>query len=111
MLFTVYTATLSAVVTKTDCLYPLFADDTQLHQSAAPSELASLSTKVTNCIEDVSVWMKENQLKMNDDKTELLLVTSRQKLKDAKKITVKWVECVWCKRPFCTVYQKPWCVP
>ena len=44
------------------CLF--FADDPQLHDSAAPSEFSSLVRDMTSSIEEVGVWMKGNKLKI-----------------------------------------------
>ena len=86
VLLTIYTSTLGSIVSRTGLLYHLFADDTQLHSSASPHKLQSLSETVSACIKDVSVWMNESKLKMNDDKTELLLVATKQKLKVANDV-------------------------
>ena len=48
-------------------LYDFFADDSQLRDSAAPSEFSSLVRDVTSSIKEMGVWMKGNKLKMNDD--------------------------------------------
>ena len=39
-------------------------------------------SKVDKCVEDIKDWMMQNKLKLNDDKTEVLLINSpRQKNK------------------------------
>ena len=53
----------------------------QLHHSAAPSEFSSLVRDMTSNIEERGVWMKGNKLKMNDDKTELITIELKSKLK------------------------------
>ena len=50
-----------------------FADDTQLHQSASIAEIDGLMTRTQECISDLKVWMTQNKLHLNDEKTELLL--------------------------------------
>jgi len=37
----------------------------------------SLLAHVENCISDIRIWMVENKLKLNDDKTEVLILTSK----------------------------------
>ena len=61
--------------------YHFFADDLQLHDSAAPSpsEFSSLVRDMTSSIEEVGIWMKGNKLKMNDDKTELIAIGFKAK--------------------------------
>ena len=62
---------------------PLFADDSQLHDSAAPSDFPNLVRDIASCIEEVKVWIKGNKLKLNmsNDKTELISTGSNSKLK------------------------------
>ena len=43
------------------------------------TELEAVST-LENCILDVPAWMREDMLWLNDDKTEFLLIGSRQQL-------------------------------
>ena len=83
VLFTIYTSTLSTVVSPTGLSYHLFADDTQLYSSASPTELPSLSETMSNCVGNVSDWMSKSKLRMNDEKTEVLVVASSHKLKNA----------------------------
>jgi hypothetical protein len=34
------------------------------------------------CLSDISAWMKSNMLKLNQDKTELIIFTTKQRTKD-----------------------------
>ena len=86
VLFTLYTMPLSDVLVDSGCLYHSFADDTQLHRSALPPELSTLSYEVTTCIHKVAGWMEQNKLKMNESKTDLLCVTSKPKLHEASEV-------------------------
>ena len=75
ILFTMYTQPLGSVIQQLGTTYLFFfffGDDSQLHDSAAPSEFSSLIRDMTSSIEEVGVWMKGNKLKMNDDKTKLI---------------------------------------
>ena len=59
--------------------YHVYADDTQLYCSFdlhTPDEV--LST-ISACISDIRTWMIQNKLKINDDKTEFLITSSRAK--------------------------------
>jgi len=38
-------------------------------------DTTSILTQVENCISDIRIWMVENKLKPNDDKTEVLILT------------------------------------
>jgi hypothetical protein len=59
-----------------------YADDTQLYlqfELSSPEEAEAAVVRMEDCIEDVRKWMVMNKLKLNDDKSELLVITpSRQ---------------------------------
>ena len=55
-----------------------FADDLQLHVSAPPDRMSELLYSMQSCISDVKAWATANMLKLNDSKTELMLVTSKR---------------------------------
>ena len=80
LLFTLYTYPLSAGICQSDLSYHFFADDSQLHKSSVPSDFPVLACCFKDCIEDVAEWMGDSELKMNDDKTELMDIGTRSKL-------------------------------
>ena len=55
-----------------------FADDTQLRKSAPPHRVSKLVQSMQECIHDVKAWMSSNKLKLNDDKTETMIVSSQR---------------------------------
>ena len=55
-----------------------FADDLQLQMSAPPDRISELLHSMQSCISDVKVWATVYMLKLNDNKTELMLVTSKR---------------------------------
>ena len=55
-----------------------FADDLQLQMSAPPDRISELLHSMQSCISDVKAWATANMLKINDSKTELMLVTSKR---------------------------------
>ena len=72
---------LSAVICQSGLSYHFFADDSQLHKSSVPSDFPVLACCLKDCIEDVAEWMGDSKLKMNDDKTELMAIGTRSKLR------------------------------
>ena len=54
----------------------LFADDTQLLDSCHPDHLDTTVQPMQNCISEVKLWMDCNKLKLNNDKTESILIKS-----------------------------------
>ena len=55
-----------------------FADDLQLQMSAPPDRISELLHSTQSCIGDVKAWATANMLRLNDYKTELMLVTSKR---------------------------------
>ena len=55
-----------------------FADDTQLQDSCRPDQIDTSVQGMQDCISDVKTWMTSNKLKLNDDKTECLLIVSNR---------------------------------
>ena len=72
-LFVLYTTLLSDIIANHSVNHQLFADDTQLQKSTPLSEVTILTKELNACTDDIKTWMTENQLKLNDDKTEALL--------------------------------------
>ena len=59
----------------------LFTDDTWLQKSAPLSGVTNLTKELNACTDDINIWMTENQLKLNDDKTKVLLFPFSSSLK------------------------------
>ena len=78
ILFTMYTKTLSAIIDSHSITHHSFADDLQLQMSAPPDRISELLHFMQSCISDVKAWATVNMLKLNDNKTELMLVTSKE---------------------------------
>ena len=60
-----------------------FADDTQLYLTFKPlgnTAQADATQAMEKCIDAVRKWMIQDRLMINDDKTEFLLVGTRQRL-------------------------------
>ena len=56
--------------------YHIYADDTQIYCSFNAESLDEVLESLNNCISDIRSWMITNRLKINDSKTEFLLITS-----------------------------------
>ena len=78
MLFTMYTKPLSAYIDSHSIMNHSFAGDLQLQMSAPPNRIYELLNSIQSCIRDVKAWATANMLKLNDNKTELMLVTSKR---------------------------------
>ena len=78
MLFTMYIRHLSAIIDSHSIIHHSFADDLQIQMSAPPDRISELLHSNKECISDAKAWATANVLKLNDSKTELMLVTSNR---------------------------------
>lgn len=72
ILFCIYTISLSRILQQHGVGFKLFADDTQFYFSI--TDIENTSAKINSVINSVKDWMHYKQLKLNDDKTEFMLV-------------------------------------
>ena len=77
MLFTMYIKPLSAIIDSHSIIHHSFADDLQLQMSAPPDRISELLNSMLSCICDVNAWATAKMPKPIDNKTELMLVTSK----------------------------------
>ena len=92
VLFTLYAASLFKVIRNHLPNCHGYADDHQLYVSFQPRNAADQDSAVSslqNCIAEVRAWMLVNKLKINDSKTEFLILGSKQQL---QKVNIKGVQ-------------------
>ena len=79
-LYLVYTAPIADIIKKYDLLYHLYANDPQLYISFNTdccADLDEAKLRVERCVEEIDLWMCKNLLKLNQDKTELVVISSK----------------------------------
>ena len=65
--------------------------DTQLYvsfENNAPEQQSTAVTRLNTCIGDIRNWLANNMLKLNDDKTEVILFTYKHALKSHPNVAV-----------------------
>ena len=77
LLYTLYTVPLGQIIRKHGLNYHFYADDTQLYLCIEPSDVHDLIFSVEKCIDDIKQWMHDNKLKLNDEKTEVILINPK----------------------------------
>ena len=82
ILFTLYTTPLSNIFKTYDINYHLYADDSQLYKGSQLNDLCRIKEQNEKCIEGVKIWMDSNKLKLNNDKTELIIFKNKHQIKD-----------------------------
>ena len=83
LLFTIYSRKLFEVIKNHLPEAHAYADDTQLYLSFCPDTATNQTDAVIameRCMLDIRTWMLTDKLKLNDDKTEFMLIGTRQQL-------------------------------
>jgi dsDNA-binding SOS-regulon protein len=65
----------------------MYADDTQLYVSFKPKDYKDKMLKLEACIREIRRWMEQNPLKLNDAKTEFLVLGNQNRLSTTGHIT------------------------
>ena len=83
LLLTIYASKLFDVIKVHLPTVHCYADDTQLYVSFSPNistgQFEAVTT-VQHCVDDIRNWMTNDKLLLNDDKTEFLMIRTKQQL-------------------------------
>ena len=78
MLFTRYIKSLFAIIDSLSISVRSFTEGLQLLMSAPPEKISKLLHSMQSCMRDVKAWATASMLRLTDNKTELILVTSKR---------------------------------
>lgn len=63
---------LGNIIREHNVCFHSYADDTQLYISAEPNDITAINS-ITTCLVAINQWMSNNFLKLNEDKTDILV--------------------------------------
>ena len=72
-----FTAPLAELIRSHGLDHHFYADDSQLYISFKECDVDVERLRVENCVADICHWMDVNELKLNHDKTEIMLIYSK----------------------------------
>ena len=72
--YCLYSKPIGAICSRHNLLYHCYVDDTQVYMAIMPKTTWSdVAKNLEACLADISTWMSANILKLNEEKTELII--------------------------------------
>ena len=87
--FKLYTKPLTSIAKKHNIQIHLYADDTQLYTSFDPINSAEAKQRMEACVVEIKLWMANNFLKLNDSKTEFIILGSGIDIQKVTETTIQ----------------------
>jgi hypothetical protein len=84
LLFTIYVKDLGDLIKTTGMRYHCYADDVQLQTQVPSTRFPDGITAINDCIAKIKDWTSANYLQLNDTKTELIAVGTKEQLAKVK---------------------------
>ena len=80
--YCLYSKPIGAICSRHNLLYHCYADDTQVYMAIMPKTTWSdVAKKLEACLADISTWMSANMLKLNEEKTELIIFNPKHQVR------------------------------
>ena len=77
-LFCLYTTSISQMINTHNVSHHMYADDTQVYIELSQSDTHKSISSLSDCLTDISLWMKSSKLKLNYNKTEFIIIGTKQ---------------------------------
>ena len=79
-LYCMFSKPIGEICRKHDMYYHCYADDTQVYLIINPKDSwDNIADRLEQCLSDIENWMQNNILKLNQEKTELIIFTPKHK--------------------------------
>ena len=79
VLFILYTGPIGQIIIHHQIDFHTFADDSQLYVSFKindPTDEKAALTRIQACVREIKAWLNHNRLRLNDNKTKVLVITT-----------------------------------
>jgi len=88
--YCMYTRPVCEVIKRLDIKHHWYADDTQVYMTLKPCDKwDDISSSMEARIEDIGICMNNKLLKLNKDKTEFIVFSSKQRVKKTENLHIK----------------------
>ena len=87
--FPTYTVPIGRICKKHGISYHFYADDSQLYLEFDPADEDTARSRLEECISEIRDWMRLNHLKLNESKTEFLVIGSPANLRQLHSQSIK----------------------
>ena len=76
--FAIYVIPLGVIIRRYEIDYHMYADDNRIYLAfdLGDKKISAAIAKMESCVAEIRVWMRNNMLKLNDDKTEVVMFSS-----------------------------------
>ena len=81
-MYTMYIKPLEEILTKLNVQFHLYADDCVIYLSFQGENSTETQARLNACLTEINIWMTENFLKLNTDKTKLQVFNPRSRIDD-----------------------------
>jgi hypothetical protein len=90
-LYCIFSKPIGDICESHDMDYYCYANDTQIYIVVEPRDnLSDMSMKLTSCLSDKREWMCSNLLKLNQDKTELMIFAPKHRVKELTDFSISF---------------------
>ena len=80
-MYLLYTSPIGDIIRRHELDFHFYADDSQLYLAFEPTtdEQPGALVRIETCVREIDSWMVSNKLKLNGDKTELLVINAHHR--------------------------------